>query len=74
LDYLKKHKCIGNIECRLYCHHEAGDHAIFIGEVVAASVKEGIFVGYLRVDLDQAKTLHHLGSKTFCYPDKIDLV
>lgn len=67
-------ECIGNIECGLYSHHEAGDHTIFIGEVVAASVKEGIFDGYLRVDLDQAKTLHHLGGKTFCHPDKIDLV
>jgi flavin reductase (DIM6/NTAB) family NADH-FMN oxidoreductase RutF len=67
-------ECIGNIECRLYSHHEAGDHTIFIGEVVAASVKEGIFDGHLRVDLDQAKTLHHLGGKVFCHPDGIDLV
>lgn len=64
-------ECIGNIECRLYSHHEAGDHTIFVGEVVAASVKEGIFNGYLRVDLDQAKTVHHLGGKVFCYPGNI---
>ncbi|MDI6890099.1 MAG: flavin reductase family protein [Thermodesulfovibrionales bacterium] len=67
-------ECIGNIECRLYSHHEAGDHTIFVGEVVAASVKEGIFDGYLRVDLDQAKTLHHLGGKVFCHPGGIDIV
>ena len=67
-------ECIGNIECKLHSYHEAGDHTIFIGEVVAASVKEGIFDGYLRVDLDQAKTLHHLGGKVFCHPDGIDLV
>jgi flavin reductase (DIM6/NTAB) family NADH-FMN oxidoreductase RutF len=66
-------ECIGNIECKLYSHHEAGDHTIFIGEVVAASVKEGIFDGYLKVDLDQAKTIHHLGGKVFCYPDGIAL-
>lgn len=66
-------ECIGNIECKLYSYHEAGDHTIFIGEVVAASVIEGIFDGYLRVNLNQAKTLHHLGGKAFCHPDVIDL-
>jgi flavin reductase (DIM6/NTAB) family NADH-FMN oxidoreductase RutF len=67
-------ECIGNIECKLHSIHEAGDHTIFVGEVVAASVKEGIFDGYLKVDLDQAKTLHHLGGKVFCHPDVITLV
>jgi flavin reductase (DIM6/NTAB) family NADH-FMN oxidoreductase RutF len=67
-------ECLGNIECNLHSIHEAGDHTIFIGEVVAASVKEGIFDGYLKVDLDQAKTLHHLGGKVFCHPDGIDLI
>jgi flavin reductase (DIM6/NTAB) family NADH-FMN oxidoreductase RutF len=66
-------ECIGNIECKLHSIHEAGDHTIFVGEVVAASVKEGIFDSYLRVDLDEAKTLHHLGGKVFCHPDGIDL-
>jgi flavin reductase (DIM6/NTAB) family NADH-FMN oxidoreductase RutF len=66
-------ECIGNIECRLYSHHKAGDHTIFVGEAVAASVREGIFDGHLRVDLDQAKTLHHLGGKVFCHPGNIDL-
>ncbi|MFH0932903.1 MAG: flavin reductase family protein [Nitrospirota bacterium] len=66
-------ECLGNIECKLYSIHEAGDHTIFVGEVVAASVKEGIFDSYLKVDLDQAKTLHHLGGKVFCHPGGIDL-
>jgi flavin reductase (DIM6/NTAB) family NADH-FMN oxidoreductase RutF len=61
-------ECIGNIECSLYYTHEAGDHTIFVGEVLAASVKKGIFDGHLRVDLEQAKTLHHLGGKVFCFP------
>ncbi len=67
-------ECIGNIECKLYSHHEAGDHTIFVGEVVAASVREGIFDNYLKVNLDEAKTLHHLGGKVFCYPDGIDTI
>lgn len=66
-------ECIGNIECKLYSIHEAGDHTIFVGEVVAASVKEGIFDTYLKVDLNEAKTLHHLGGKVFCQPDGTDL-
>jgi len=65
-------ECLGNIECKLHSIHEAGDHTIFIGEVVAASVREGIFDSYLKVDLDQAKTLHHLGGKVFCHPDGIE--
>jgi len=65
------HECIGHIECRLYSHHEAGDHTIFVGEVVEAAVKDGIFDGYLRVNLGQARTLHHLGGKVFCYPGGI---
>lgn len=67
-------ECIGNIECRLYSHHECGDHTIFVGEVVAASAKEDIFDGYLRVELDQARTLHHLGGKTFCCTSQIKSV
>jgi flavin reductase (DIM6/NTAB) family NADH-FMN oxidoreductase RutF len=67
-------ECIGNIECRLYSHHEAGDHTIFVGEVVAASVKEGLFDTYLRVDLKDAKTLHHLGGEVFCQTGQIKRV
>lgn len=66
-------ECIGNIECKLYAYHKAGDHTIFIGEVVAASVREGIFDNHLKVDLDQAKTIHHLGGEVFCHPGGIDL-
>jgi flavin reductase (DIM6/NTAB) family NADH-FMN oxidoreductase RutF len=67
-------ECIGNIECKLYSHHEAGDHTIFVGEVIAASVKEGFFDVYLRVDLKEAKTLHHLGGGVFCQTGQIKRV
>lgn len=67
-------ECIGNIECRLHSHLDAGDHTIFVGEMVAASVKEGLFDEHLRVDLDQAKTIHHLGGRTFCSPGKVEVV
>jgi hypothetical protein len=45
-----------------------------VGKVVAASAKEGIFDVYISVDLEQAKTLHHLGGKVFCHPGGIDLI
>lgn len=64
-------ECIGNIECRLYAHHEAGDHTIFVGEVMAASVKEGLFDRHLKVNLPQAKTLHHIGGNAFCQAGQI---
>ena len=64
-------ECIGHIECKLYSHYKTGDHTIFVGEVVAAAVREGIFDGHLKVTLDEAKTLHHLGGKVFCFPGGI---
>jgi len=33
--------CLTNLECRLVSHHDAGDHLLFVGEVVAAHVAEG---------------------------------
>ncbi len=64
-------ECIGNIECRVHSHHPAGDHTIFVGEVVAASVQEGLFDEHLQVDLESARTIHHLGGKVFCCPDRL---
>jgi flavin reductase (DIM6/NTAB) family NADH-FMN oxidoreductase RutF len=67
-------ECIGNIECRVGEQYPAGDHTIFVGEVVAASAREGLFDEYLHVDLRQAQTLHHLGGRAFCCPDQIRYV
>ncbi|MCL6583699.1 MAG: flavin reductase family protein [bacterium] len=58
-------ECIGHIECQLYGRHTVGDHKLFIGGVVAASVDEDKFDGYLRAEMKEAKTLHHLGGSYF---------
>lgn len=64
-------ECIGNIECRVCDRHTAGDHTIFVGEVVAASVQEGVFDEHLQVNLESARTVHHLGGRFFCCPGEI---
>ncbi len=32
--------CLGNLECKVTAHHPAGDHTIFIAELVAADISE----------------------------------
>lgn len=58
-------ECIGHIECQLYHKQTVGDHYLFIGGVVSASVDEDKFDGYLKADMEGAKTLHHLGGNFF---------
>lgn len=36
-------ECVAHLECKLVDKLRTGDHTIFIGEVVAASVDEGVF-------------------------------
>ncbi len=53
-------ECITHLECKLYASYEAGDHTIFIGEVVAVTVNEGIErEGVL--DAEKAETISHRG-------------
>lgn len=32
--------CLGNMECKVIAQHPAGDHTLFIGEVLAADISE----------------------------------
>jgi flavin reductase (DIM6/NTAB) family NADH-FMN oxidoreductase RutF len=64
-------ECLGAIECRLESNAIAGDHSIMVGEVLAVWAKPGVFEERLRVEKEEAQTLHHLGSKDFCVPGKI---
>jgi flavin reductase (DIM6/NTAB) family NADH-FMN oxidoreductase RutF len=64
-------ECLGAIECRLESNPIAGDHSIMVGEVLAVWAKPGIFEERLRVEKEEAQTLHHLGGKDFCVPGKI---
>ena len=64
-------ECLGAIECRLASHPTAGDHTVMVGEVVAVWAKPEVFDERLRVEKEDAKTLHHLGGRDFCLPGKI---
>jgi flavin reductase (DIM6/NTAB) family NADH-FMN oxidoreductase RutF len=45
----------------------AGDHTLFLGEVVAASADEGVFDTYLKLN-SNVQTLHHMGGRYFAHP------
>jgi flavin reductase (DIM6/NTAB) family NADH-FMN oxidoreductase RutF len=57
-------ECFGHAECRVVDAPKAGDHTVFVGEVVAASVEPGAFDGHLTLRRPY-HTLHHLGGPLF---------
>ncbi|MBD3367857.1 MAG: flavin reductase family protein [Candidatus Eisenbacteria bacterium] len=57
-------ECIAHIECRVDSAPVAGDHTVFMGTAVAASVEDGAFDGRLTLR-DRHHTLHHLGGSEF---------
>jgi len=64
-------ECIGHSECRVVKEVTAGDHTLFVGEVVAASAAEGLFDEIWQVDREEARTIHHLGGSYFCAPERM---
>lgn len=62
-------ECIGHLECYLRDVKEAGDHFLFIGEVIYACAEETLFTEIWQVD--KVKLLYHLGGKSFSTCDKI---
>jgi len=58
-------ECIGHLECQVVKQISAGDHTLFLGEVVAASAAEDLFDQVWLVDDERAKTIHHLGGEFF---------
>ncbi|HOX54616.1 MAG: flavin reductase family protein [Candidatus Omnitrophica bacterium] len=56
-------ECIGHLECLLRDVKEAGDHILFIGEVISASVEESLFNDTWLVD--KVKLAFHLGGSDF---------
>lgn len=57
-------ECFGHIECRVVKAVTVGDHTVFVGEAVGASVESGAFDGHLRLR-GRYHTLHHLGGPRF---------
>jgi flavin reductase (DIM6/NTAB) family NADH-FMN oxidoreductase RutF len=64
-------ECIGHLECRVAQEVTAGDHTLFLGEVVAASAAEGLWDEVWLVDRKEARTIHHLGGSFFCAPERV---
>ncbi len=59
-------ECVGHLECGVHDSVRAGDHTIFIAEIVAASADESAFNGETWTLADEAvKPLHHLGANLY---------
>jgi flavin reductase (DIM6/NTAB) family NADH-FMN oxidoreductase RutF len=52
----------GYIECRVQDRVSAGDHDLFVAEVVWAAADDESFDGHWNVDVDAGRLLHHLGA------------
>lgn len=63
-------ECLGHIECVLVDTFIVGDHTLFVGQVVAASVAEGAFDDVWILEDEEAKPLHHLGGSFYALLDK----
>ncbi len=61
-------ECIGHLECYLRDTKEAGDHFLFIGEVIYACAEEDLFTQTWQVD--KVKLIFHLGGRFFTTSDK----
>ena len=58
-------ECMAHIECKLVNSVTIGDHSLFLGEIVAASINEGVFDGFWTLESEEGRTIHHLGSKYY---------
>ncbi len=58
-------ECLAHMECGLVEAPEAGDHALFIGEVVGAWAEEEAFDEFWKVEAEEMSPLQHLGARHF---------
>jgi len=56
-------ECAAHLECKLQSQFAAGDHTIFVGEIVEAYANKGAFMN--KYDLEKAKMIFHLGGNDF---------
>jgi len=65
-------ECAAHLECRVFREVEAGDHSLFIGEVVAAYAEEELLTtdddGIAMWNLERADVLLHVGGNVFTVP------
>jgi flavin reductase (DIM6/NTAB) family NADH-FMN oxidoreductase RutF len=57
--------CPGYIECRVQDRVTAGDHDLFISEVVAVAADDELFDGFWEVETEAGRLLHHLGADRY---------
>ena len=57
-------ECLAWLECRVADRIELGDHVLFVGEVLCASVRADAFNHVYRLG-PSSRTLHHLGGSSF---------
>ena len=50
-------ECFGSLECRVIQHHVYGDHTLFVGEVVAASIDDKVLAMDGTLDVAKAKPI-----------------
>ena len=60
-------ECLAHLECKLHSQFKTGDHTIFVGEVVEAYAKKGVFTD--KYDINKAQMLFHLGGNVFATLD-----
>jgi flavin reductase (DIM6/NTAB) family NADH-FMN oxidoreductase RutF len=59
-------ECVAHLECKLVGKFQTGDHTIFVGRVVAASVDEAAFDNKENImNLELFKPIFHLGGDFF---------
>ena len=64
-------ECIGHIECRVASSRAAGDHTVFIGEILEASCDKGLFVDNLwDIKNKEVNLIYHLGGDSFVTAEK----
>ena len=56
-------ECVGHLECKLHSQFTAGDHTIFLGEIVNAQVDKGAFGD--SYDLGKTRMIFHLGGDKY---------
>ena len=56
-------ECVAHLECKLHKQFTAGDHTIFVGEIVEAYANKEAFTE--KYDLERARMIFHLGGDDF---------
>jgi flavin reductase (DIM6/NTAB) family NADH-FMN oxidoreductase RutF len=58
-------ECLAHLECGLVEAYEAGDHTLFLGEIVGAWAEEEAFDEFWKLESEELTPLQHLGARHF---------